>query len=114
MVLPTRQAPRSGKNCSGGNCLDEVANEERHHAGAQGIDRFIVWSAENFGVGRGAFVPVGDGVVDFAGLAAVLDGVGYDGWYVLEHDIRRGAPWPDQDPQANAAQSRDRLRAFLA
>ena len=25
-------------------------------AGAQGIDRFIVWSAENFGVGRGAFV----------------------------------------------------------
>jgi inosose dehydratase len=65
-------------------------------------------------VGRGAFVPVGDGVVDFAGLAAVLHGVGYDGWYVLEHDIRRGAPWPDQDPQANAAQSRDRLRAFLA
>jgi inosose dehydratase len=64
-------------------------------------------------VGRGAFVPVGEGVVDFAGLVAVLDGVGYDGWYVLEHDIRRGAPWPDQDPQANAVRSRDRLQVIL-
>lgn len=65
-------------------------------------------------VGRGAFVPVGEGVVDFAGLAAVLREAGYDGWYVLEHDIRRGAPWPEQDPQANAIRSRDRLQALLA
>ena len=65
-------------------------------------------------VGRGAFVPVGEGVVDFAALASVLREAGYGGWYVLEQDIRRGAPWVDQDPQANAARSRDRLRAFLA
>ena len=52
--------------------------------------------------------------MDFPGLVATLNGVGYDGWYVLEQDVRLGAPWPDQDPRANAEQSAAYLRRLLS
>ena len=104
---------------------DPVAVARRHgarirHLHIKDVDGAILAAVRTGGlsypeaVGRGAFVPVGEGIVDFAALASVLREAGYGGWYVLEQDIRRGAPWIDQDPQANAARSRDRLRAFLA
>jgi inosose dehydratase len=65
-------------------------------------------------VGQGVFAPLGEGMVDFPGLVAVLRQAGYDGWYVLEQDVRLGPPWPDQDPSANARRSAEYLRRLTS
>ncbi len=64
-------------------------------------------------VGEGIFAPLGDGIVDFAGLVAALKQAGYHGWYVLEQDVRLGPPWPPQDPRQNAQRSAAYLRKLL-
>jgi inosose dehydratase len=64
-------------------------------------------------VGLGVFAPLGEGMVDFSALIAALRAAGYDGWYVLEQDVRLGAPWADQDPAANARHSLRSLEALL-
>lgn len=56
-------------------------------------------------VGEGVFAPLGDGAVDFPALVHALRAAAYDGWCVLEQDVRLGDPWPDQDPGANARRS---------
>lgn len=38
-------------------------------------------------VRQGMFQPLGAGDVDIAGMVRTLEGVGYDGWYVLEQDV---------------------------
>jgi inosose dehydratase len=65
-------------------------------------------------VGHGVFVPLGEGIVDFPALAAHLERDVYDGWWVVEQDIRRGAPWPKQDPLANARESAAYLTRLLS
>ncbi|MCX5989747.1 MAG: TIM barrel protein [Chloroflexi bacterium] len=60
-------------------------------------------------IGAGGFVPVGDGLVDFPALVAELRRAGFDGWYVLEQDVRLGPPWPEQSPRENAVRSREYL-----
>ena len=62
-------------------------------------------------VGEDVFTPLGDGSVDFAALVDELGG--YDGWWVLEQDVRLGAPWSDQDPAQNARRSLEYLRTLL-
>jgi inosose dehydratase len=37
-------------------------------------------------VGRGLYVPLGEGDVDIAGIVGALEDAGYGGWYVLEQD----------------------------
>jgi inosose dehydratase len=58
-------------------------------------------------VGDGVFTPLGQGDVDFAGLAATLRELGAGGWATVEQDIEPGA---DADPVADAVAS----RTFLA
>lgn len=65
-------------------------------------------------VGLGVFAPLGAGMVDFPALLDTLRRAGYDGWYVLEQDVRLGPPWPPQDPLANAQRSIAYLRRLLA
>jgi inosose dehydratase len=65
-------------------------------------------------VGQGVFAPLGEGMVDFPGLVAVLKQAGYDGWYVLEQDVRLGPPWPAQDPTENARNSAEYLRRLTS
>ena len=65
-------------------------------------------------VGLGIFAPLGEGMVDFPALVDVLRRSGYDGWYVLEQDVRLGPPWPLQEPLANAQRSVAYLRQLLA
>jgi inosose dehydratase len=60
------------------------------------------WSS----VAAGAFVPIGAGCVDFAGVLATLRGIGYDGWAVVEQD-RAG------DPVAELAASRMLVERML-
>lgn len=44
-------------------------------------------------VAAGMYVPLGTGDVDFERIVALLNGAGYQGWYVLEQDtILAGAP----------------------
>jgi len=37
---------------------------------------------------QGLFQPLGEGDVDVAGMVRALEAAGYDGWYVLEQDIK--------------------------
>lgn len=55
----------------------------------------------------GGFVPLGDGVLDVAGVVGVLRETGFDGWLTAEADGWTG------DPGAGARTSRSRLRELL-
>ncbi|MDR5699248.1 TIM barrel protein [Agromyces aerolatus] len=59
-------------------------------------------------VRQGIYVPLGAGDVDVAAIVAALDGVGYDGWYVLEQDTILAA-----EPAAGTGPVED-VRASLA
>ncbi|MEA2420756.1 MAG: inosose dehydratase [Thermoleophilaceae bacterium] len=56
----------------------------------------------------GAFVPLGEGVVDFPGVVEALRSARYDGWVTVELDGYDG------DPDAAAGQNREYLRELLA
>lgn len=64
-------------------------------------------------IGLGAFVPLGQGMIDFRGVVSTLRGAGYQGWWVLEQDVRLGPQWPAQDPAANARQSAAYLHQLM-
>ena len=55
----------------------------------------------------GMFRPLGTGDVDVAGMVRILEGAGYDGWYVLEQDVMlEGRPegeGPVRDVRASLA-----------
>ena len=54
----------------------------------------------------GMFPPAGDGDVDIAGVIAVLEADGFDGWYVLEQDVSLDAdPAPGAGPVVDAEKS---------
>jgi inosose dehydratase len=54
----------------------------------------------------GMFTAVGDGDVDIAGVIDVLEGSGYQGWYVLEQDVSLDMdPAPGQGPVLDAEKS---------
>jgi inosose dehydratase len=57
---------------------------------------------------QGTFVPLGDGVLDVAGVLDVLRETGYDGWIMVETD-----GWPG-DPGEGARRSIATLRELLA
>src|SRR5436853_7774387 len=41
-------------------------------------------------VHQGVFAPLGQGVVDFAKILALLSGCSFSGWIVVEHDVLAG------------------------
>jgi inosose dehydratase len=59
-------------------------------------------------VAAGVFCPLGDGVVDFAGLGAALDEHGFEGWATVEQDR---LPTDTASPAQHAAASLRHLRA---
>lgn len=54
--------------------------------------------------------PIGDGDVDFAGVAAALAGAGYDGWWVLEQDTILTEEPAGEGPMADVRRSAEALR----
>ena len=64
-------------------------------------------------IGEDVFTPLGAGSVDFPALIDALSTSGYDGWWVLEQDVRLGPPWSEQDPAHNARRSLDYLRGLM-
>ena len=60
----------------------------------------------------GLYMPLGDGDVDVRRVLEVLDGEGYDGWYVLEQDIMLAAD-PGYGPAAEVGRSLAYLKGVL-
>lgn len=101
---------------------DPVAVASRHHARVRhvhlkDVSASVLARVRNDAVGysdaigEGVFTPLGSGSVDFPALVQELRN--YEGWWVLEQDVRLGAPWAEQDPPANARLSLDYLRTLL-
>ena len=59
-------------------------------------------------VGQGIFPELGKGDVDFPGVVNALDGIGYDGWIVVEQDVLPGLGTPLE----SATRNRDYLRSI--
>ncbi|OLC52405.1 MAG: hypothetical protein AUH85_17195 [Chloroflexi bacterium 13_1_40CM_4_68_4] len=55
-------------------------------------------------VGEDVFAPVGDGFLDMKGVLRSLRDSGYDGWLIVEQDIRI-APQSGREPKLDAARS---------
>ncbi|MBT8212868.1 MAG: TIM barrel protein [Acidimicrobiia bacterium] len=63
----------------------------------------------------GMFTPVGSGDVDIEGVIRYLEGIGYDGWYVLEQDCALvGEPPVGEGPMSDAEASVQFLRDLAA
>lgn len=60
-------------------------------------------------VGEGVFAPLGEGDLDLRGTLDELREAGYDGWLVVEQDIRLGIT-PEAAPLADALRSREFIR----
>lgn len=58
--------------------------------------------------GHGLFCELGKGCVDFPGVLAALDEIGYDGWIVVEQDI-----FPDATSLVSAQEDQIRNRNEL-
>lgn len=66
-------------------------------------------------VAAGLYGPLGYGDVDIAAILELLDGAGYDGWYVLEQDtVLETTPEGPGGPAAAVAASMDYLAALEA
>lgn len=62
----------------------------------------------------GLFPPLGEGMIDLAGVIDALEGGGYDGWYVIETDVALtdGEPPAGEGPVLGVARSLDYLRSL--
>jgi inosose dehydratase len=81
------------------DCMTEVMEQSRREG----------WSGPE-AVARGVFGELGTGAVDFPGMLAALDAVGYDGWIVVEQDMLPGMG----EPGESARRNRDYLRSLGA
>ena len=52
-------------------------------------------------VGHGVFCELGTGSVDFPGVLAALDEIGYGGWIVVEQDVLPGMGTPRESARRN-------------
>ncbi len=59
------------------------------------------------GVGKGVFCELGKGAVDFPGVLHALNGIGYDGWIVVEQDVLPGMGSPLASAKRNRAYLRE-------
>ena len=59
-------------------------------------------------IGQGVFPELGNGVVDFPSVAAVLRELDYDGWIVVEQDVLPGLGTPKE----SAARNREYLQSI--
>ncbi|GLY29439.1 TIM barrel protein [Kineosporia sp. NBRC 101731] len=66
-------------------------------------------------VANGLWTVLGEGSVDLESMIGALQQVGYQGWYVLEHDVMLGQePPPGAGPVHAVSRSLDYLRRVLA
>ncbi len=65
------------------------------------------------GVKAGMYRPLGGGDVDIAGVTAILQRHGFDGWYVLEQDTILAEAPSDEGPVRDVRASVEYLRSVL-
>lgn len=65
-------------------------------------------------IDEGLYTPLGSGDVDVATLVGALEAAGYDGWYVLEQDVKLAGPPEGEGPVADVRTSLDFLRGVLS
>jgi inosose dehydratase len=61
---------------------------------------------------RGDWVPTGDGIIDFPGIARYLSDTGYRGWIVLEDESPQAESRPDEAARRNGDYVARTLRPF--
>ena len=68
------------------------------------------------GVQSGLFTPLGQGNVAIAEVIEVLEGAGYDGWYIIEQDtaITGDLPAEGEGPVTQVSESLAYLRDVVA
>lgn len=120
------------EGCETGLCLDtghsmvgggepvelvEQSAERVRHVHLKDVDRNLAEQVASGELGyekavrRGLFKPLGDGDVDIVHVMELLDGAGYEEWFVLEQDVMLdGEPGSGEGP----AGSVQRSLAFLA
>jgi inosose dehydratase len=102
---------------------DPVAMTRRHrdrvvHVHLKDVSAAVLAQARAEGwsfaqaVGRGIFVPLGDGMVSLPAVQAALTAAGYAGWVVVEQDSRLLAPEQRTLPRLQAQRSRETLRGL--
>ena len=99
-----------------------VANTDRiEHVHLKDVDSDIVASflakeiTFSDAVAAGLFCALGTGSVDIASMIKALDAAGYDGWYVLEQDVKLTAGKPDgEGPIADVRASLEFLTGLSA
>ncbi len=76
-----------------------------------GLAERVIAGETSFGdaVRDGLFVPLGEGSVDIATLVRTLEGAGYDGWYVLEQDVKLAGRPEGEGPVADVRRCLDYL-----
>ena len=99
--------------------IARLATERIHHVHLKDVDG--EW-AEKVQSGEakfrqsvidGMFTPLGQGVVDIAGVIRVLEAAGFSGWYVLEQDVSLTEnPGEGEGPAADARASVDYLQGL--
>jgi inosose dehydratase len=101
--------------------VDVLTMTQRHrarvrHVHLKDVSATILQEARTGGwsfseaVGRGIFVPLGDGAVDLRAMLNALRSTGYDGWLVVEQDRRLLTMQQQAIAQTQAYQSRETLR----
>ena len=80
------------------DCSREIAERSRQ----EGLDYFQATAA-------GVFCELGDGEVDFPSVIAEMEGLGYDGWAIVEQDVLTNDL---EAPRRSAQRNRDYLRGL--
>jgi inosose dehydratase len=65
-------------------------------------------------VGKGLYVPLGDGDVDLEAMVRFVHEAGYDGWYVLEQDTALSEESPTDLPKRDVARSLAHLDGIVS
>ncbi|MGW4131067.1 sugar phosphate isomerase/epimerase family protein [Amycolatopsis japonica] len=65
-------------------------------------------------VGKGLYVPLGDGDVDIETMVRSVHEAGYDGWYVLEQDTALSEGSPEDLPKRDVARSLAHLDGIVS
>jgi inosose dehydratase len=100
----------------GGDPVDGVRRygDRIWHVHFKDFDGRVVTRAKEEGWGyqqmiaQGVFSELGTGTVDFPGVLAALDDIGYEGWIVVEQDVLPGMGTPKE----SAARNRGYLRGI--
>jgi len=64
-------------------------------------------------VGKGLYVPLGEGDVDIEAMVKSVHEAGYDGWYVLEQDTALGEESPVDTPKRDTTRSLAHLSTII-